>query len=57
MLSLSTKRPTPLFILNGEIGAETLNIVVLGEPSNPSHCCLLMAVAHIIPEVPAMPGL
>ena len=56
-LSFSTISPTPLLILNGETGALILNIVVEGAPSNPTHCCRFIAVAHIIPEVPAYPGL
>ena len=56
-LSLSTSKPTPLLILNGFIGALTLKTVVDGAPLNPTHCCLLRAVAHIIPEIPATPGL
>jgi hypothetical protein len=44
-------------MLNGDMGAFTLKIVVDGAPSNPIHCCLFSAVAQTIPEVPATPGL
>jgi hypothetical protein len=56
-LSFSTISPIPLFILKGVKGALILKRVVEGAPLNPIHCCLLIAAAHIIPDIPAYPGL
>ena len=39
ILSLSTSKPTPLFIPKGETGALILKTVVEGAPLNPTHCC------------------
>ena len=51
------KQSDTTFYLKRATGALILKTVVEGAPLNPIHCWRLRAVAQIIPEVPAMPGL
>src|SRR5512133_4285945 len=56
-LSASTSSPAPLLKPNSVNGVLILKIIVEGAPGNPTHCCRVMAVAHIRPLMPEKPGL